>query len=289
MTPVTPLEIVKRTPKTNCGECGFATCLAFAAAVATQGADAGRCPYLDRQGLDLGPAAAGPAADRDWALVEHLQRKVAGLDFAALAPRLGLVHLGGQRLQGRYLGQEAVIGAREVRIDGTPPEDPRDCILLYNYLAFGGGPAPSGRWIGMESMPNSISKVKTLATYCEEPLARLFSALDRQAAERGIAALDGRAVPGDGTDLACVVPVLPCLPVKLLFWRAEHEQGATVFDARVKILFDDTATAFLDIESLVFCAERLAERLAERSAERLAGQAAGPRAIQGREHPATRS
>ena len=263
MAAITPLEIVKRTPKTNCGECGFATCLAFGAAVATQGVDVGRCPYLDRQGLTLDTPAQGAAADRDWALVERLQRKVADLDFAALAPKLGLALLGDQALQGRYLGQDAIIGVKEVRLNGRAPEDPRDCILLYNYLAFGGGAPPSGAWIGMESMPNSISKVKTLATYCEKPLARLFDIHDQPRIERVIALLDGRPAAGEGADLACVLPVLPRLPVKLVFWRAEREQGATVFDARVKILFDDTATDFLDIESLVFCAERLAERVAE--------------------------
>ena len=84
MAAITPLEIVKRTPKTNCGECGFATCLAFGAAVATQGVDVGRCPYLDRQGLTLDTPAQGAAADRDWALVERLQRKVADLDETRL-------------------------------------------------------------------------------------------------------------------------------------------------------------------------------------------------------------
>ena len=32
-----PLEIVQRTPKTNCGECGYPACLAFAANVAAAG------------------------------------------------------------------------------------------------------------------------------------------------------------------------------------------------------------------------------------------------------------
>ena len=44
--------------------------------------------------------------------------------------------------------------------------DPRDQILLYNYVASGGGQAPQGMWVGMESLPNSIAKVRTLAAYC---------------------------------------------------------------------------------------------------------------------------
>ena len=47
-----PLEILHRTPKTNCGECGYPTCLAFAAAVTRAGADINVCPYIDLQGLE---------------------------------------------------------------------------------------------------------------------------------------------------------------------------------------------------------------------------------------------
>lgn len=40
-------EIMKMLPKTNCKECGYATCFAFAMKLATGGAKLGDCPYLD--------------------------------------------------------------------------------------------------------------------------------------------------------------------------------------------------------------------------------------------------
>jgi acetyl-CoA decarbonylase/synthase complex subunit gamma len=39
-------EIMKRLPKTNCKECGYATCFAFAMKLATGGAKLKDCPYL---------------------------------------------------------------------------------------------------------------------------------------------------------------------------------------------------------------------------------------------------
>lgn len=39
-------EIMKRLPKTNCKECGYATCFAFAMKLATGGAKLEDCPYL---------------------------------------------------------------------------------------------------------------------------------------------------------------------------------------------------------------------------------------------------
>jgi acetyl-CoA decarbonylase/synthase complex subunit gamma len=40
-------EIMKMLPKTNCKECGYATCFAFAMKLATGGAELEDCPYLD--------------------------------------------------------------------------------------------------------------------------------------------------------------------------------------------------------------------------------------------------
>ena len=47
----TPLEIYALLPKTNCGECGIATCLAFAAAVLKEEKHPADCPRLDQAAL----------------------------------------------------------------------------------------------------------------------------------------------------------------------------------------------------------------------------------------------
>ncbi len=47
-----PLEIYKLLPKTNCKECGFLSCLAFASALTTADAEPEQCPYLDKVAQD---------------------------------------------------------------------------------------------------------------------------------------------------------------------------------------------------------------------------------------------
>ena len=42
----TGLEIYKLLPKTNCKECGFPTCLAFAMKLAQKGTELDNCPYV---------------------------------------------------------------------------------------------------------------------------------------------------------------------------------------------------------------------------------------------------
>ena len=54
-------EIMKKLPKTNCKECGYATCFAFAMKLATGGAKLEDCPYLDPQvRVELEAAMAPP-------------------------------------------------------------------------------------------------------------------------------------------------------------------------------------------------------------------------------------
>ena len=204
---------------------------------------------------------AGLLDEKDMALVAHLKSKISEVDFSVMAPKTGCTWSGHEEniLSFRYLGQDVTLSAAGILFGGKEVEEPRDQILLYNYIFFGGGTASAGTWVGMESLPNSISKVRTLRVYCEERIAHYFCGkmtLLRASAGK----ID--AVSGDHQESGCSaafqVPVLPHLPMLLLFWDEDREDG---FPPRVKILYDQNVLSVLDIESLVFASERLAERL----------------------------
>jgi len=268
-----PLDILQRTPKTNCGECGHATCLAFAAAVTRAGMDITLCPYIDLSGLekgagstkrDLDQLADEVSEEHDLTLVKHLQEKVRRLDFSSIASALGAKwHISDpDALYLRYLGLDVKLGKKEILLDNDTVADPRDQILLYNYVFSMGGRKPDNTWIGMESLPNSISKVKTLETYCEKRIAENLSAKPAELLAEIAEQLDGYNGPAEfraSVTSSLVVPVLPMVPQFLLFWEGEPEEG---FEPKAKILFDQHVLDFLDLESLVFSAERFAERLA---------------------------
>lgn len=266
-----PLEFIRYTPRTNCGDCGHPTCLAFAVAVTKGGEDPACCPHLDPAGLG---AAAGQLQggglgrvergqdERDMALVAHLKEKICEVEFAGIASRLGAEWSAAcpDVLRFKYLGRLIELSHDGITMEGGMLVDPRDQILLYNYIASGGSTPPTGNWIGMESLPNSMSKVRTLAAYCEQPLARRFAGRPQQLA-RACEKAGGRPAEGDvGATLVYIVPALPRLPLYILFWDQEPEEG---FESRVKVLFDHRVLDYLDIESLVFTAERTAEYLME--------------------------
>jgi hypothetical protein len=114
----------------------------------------------------------------------------------------------------------------------------------------------------MESMPNSISKVKTLRTYCEKPIAEFLAGKEAGHIYEICERVDGVQNLDSSASISVIIPVLPMVPQQILFWEEEPEDG---FAAKAKILFDRYVLDYLDIESLVFSAERLAEKLGELS------------------------
>ncbi len=269
-----PLEFIKFTPRTNCGECGYAACLAFAAAVTKGGENPRKCPYVDpsqfgdefssgKHGKDGLEGVGKLLDDKDVELVAYLKRKTSQIDFATAAEAIGCTWSGPEKdcLLLQYFGRDVEISHDGILIDGKDVEDPRDQILLYNYVHFAGGDKPTQEWIGMESLPNSISKIRTLRVYCEERIAEFFAGktdlLKKIAPQLGAEALKN---PEQSCSAAFFIPALPRLPLFVLFWDEEKEDG---FPAKVKVLFDQKVLDFLDIESLVFVCERMAERWVE--------------------------
>jgi acetyl-CoA decarbonylase/synthase complex subunit gamma len=57
---LTGIEIFKMLPKTNCKECGFPTCLAFAMSLASGKAELDKCPYVSDEAKEKLAAASAP-------------------------------------------------------------------------------------------------------------------------------------------------------------------------------------------------------------------------------------
>ena len=80
------------------------------------------------------------------------------------------------------------------------------------------------------------------------------------ALEAKVAELQGEpaAVGGEDADLRAVFWPLPRVPLLLMFWDAESEEG---FAAQASILFDASVPAYLDLEAMLFLVEHLMEQL----------------------------
>ncbi len=266
---VSALQLFKLLPRTNCGECGFPTCLAFATQVVVEGADLASCPYLSEEVLQLAETirsqqenGVGRRRDQLAIALKFLQEKVAPVDFAAVARGLGADYreeAGRPLLSFRYFGRPVQVFKDDIRYGQGFQPNPWDAILLYNYVSSGGQRPPCGRWVKFPELPNSVSKTKTLLRLqrqLAEAVGGKTEAFVRRAREMG-----GQPfMASQDATFQFVFHPLPQIPLLLIFRAAEPEEH---FPAEAHFLFDAQVMDYLDLESLLFLVERLIDQLLE--------------------------
>ncbi len=269
MKPVSAIELYKATPKTNCRQCGFPTCLAYATRVIVEKKALSSCPYLsDETRETLGrriheQQSVGVYVKRDQYKItaDHIRERLESTDFRKIADGLGAEYLerdGEPHLRFPYLNRDCLLSKKRILIEGNPAEDHWDNILLYNYVHFSGSEPICGEWIPIDNIPGHIPKKPELEHGCEQKVAAHFEGMAARL-ERAARTLGAERVEnGSNADVALSLLPLPKIPFFLIFWDAVPEEG---FEARSKVLFDRSVVDYLDIESLVFLAGKFAEAL----------------------------
>jgi hypothetical protein len=253
-------------PKTNCRDCGFPTCLAFAGMVVSEGIPLKSCPHVAPEKLAAAQAelneqkAQGKWTRRDPAAdaLEWARQRAASMQIADLPGRIGgrLVKTDGREsLELPYFQDMLIIRSDAISKQSAEPLNRWEQVFIYNHLAQGGQKKPTGRWKGLVELPNTVSKIKSMQAHVEKPLVECFRG-NSDGLRRAGEAVGGQTPPLDdsGADVALQFQPLPRVPVLLLFWDEAREEG---YDAEVKLLFDETVTEHLDIESIIFLSERI--------------------------------
>jgi hypothetical protein len=260
----------KLLPKTNCKACGYSTCLAFASMVVSEKIPLRSCPHLSpkligvyQKELEI-QYAAGKWTKKDMSqdALQWARHRSASMKIEDLPARIGgRLHVTGDStaLELPYFNDIIFIQESGIfRKDGQSLNR-WEQVFIYNHMAQGGETLPGRNWKAFEQLPNTISKVSSMRSHVEAPLIRRFAGSPGQleAAGKALGATDaGKEAPG--SDVALLFQPLPRIPVLLIFW--DHDP-ADHFDARIKLLFDETITVHLDIESILFLSERLRQLL----------------------------
>lgn len=257
-------------PKTNCRKCGYQTCLAFASMVVSEKLPLEKCPFISAETLVACNAglqaqyADGKWTKRDLAqdALEWAKQKSASMNIRDLPGRIGgrLVDRDARQvLELPYFNQSIFISSEAItHRDGTPLTR-WEQVFIFNHMAQGGSSRPIGKWKGLVEFPNTISKIKSMKSHVEEPLKEAFKKKAQQLRDAA-ARLGGQDMTQEmgSADVALYFQVLPRVPVMVMFWGAEGEDG---FEAEARLLFDETVTDHLDIESIMFLSERLQQLL----------------------------
>jgi hypothetical protein len=257
-------------PRTNCGDCGYPTCLAFASMVVSQALPLAGCPHLAADTLARcqpeldAQHAAGKWIRRDLAAdaLSWAKQRAASMDLKNLPDRIGgeIVDLNGEQvLVLPYFDGKIHIRSDSIRHAEGKELDRWEQVFIFNHMAQGGSKTPTGQWKAFQEIPNTVSKIKSMHAHVEAPLREHFAGNRKELAAAALR-IGGRDVTADtpSADGAFVFQPLPRIPVMLLFWDCDNNSE---FGAEIKLTFDETITEHLDIESILFLSEHLAKLL----------------------------
>ncbi len=269
--PITVMELYRDVlPKTNCGDCGHPTCLAFATLVIVEKFPLANCPHIDEGlltryrdrlveqqsgGASVKKDVAGDA--REWA-----KERGSSMRFEDLPARIGgkLVESDGMpALELPYLNDFILITRDTIRKKTGGELGHYQQVFIYNHIAMGGSALPAGKWVSLKEVPHSGPKLRSMKAHVEDHLVRRFQGKPGELAVEA-AAIGGEPMIGfdHSADAAFLFRVMPRIPVMLLFWDGDPADG---FDAEVRFLFDETINRHLDIESIMFLCELIRELL----------------------------
>jgi hypothetical protein len=259
-------------PKTNCRDCGFPTCLAFAGMVVSEKHPIENCPHLPGDVVEKCKSelaeqySSGKWLKRDMAddALKWARERSASMKIEDLPDRIGgrLIKKGeSYALKLPYFTDFIIISKDSITKKDGSDLTRWEQVFIYNHMAQGGSKLPTGKWKGLIEFPNTVSKIKSMKEHVEKPLIKRFKAKSNElltAAER----LGGDDMTDEirSADLALLFRPLPRIPVMLMFWDEDLDDD---FDAEVKLLFDESILDHLDIESIMFLSERLRQLLCE--------------------------
>jgi len=246
------IELYKNLPKKNCGACRQKACMPFALSVIKGDAELVECPLLSAREINQLKEGITPT---DWRedLIRSLREKIVTIDLRDVPQDLG-GRMHDSALIMPCLGREFEI-APDGEISTRGHITAWTKILLLHYISTHGKADLSGTWVSYSELRSGMVKASSFLRECEDPLKELFDAaiVKISAALEKLGAERSAEFP---TPHAWKLFLLPKMPVIILYWPAEDE-----FPAKVKILFDQTADRFLDVESIMFLLEGLVKNI----------------------------
>jgi acetyl-CoA decarbonylase/synthase complex subunit gamma len=189
----TGLEIYKLLPKTNCKECGFPTCLAFAMKLAQKGTELDNCPYVSDEARAALDAASAPpiklvvvgSGERAFEIGNEVvlfrhEKTFYHQPGLVVRVRSDDPHLA--EVAGRVAGYEVERVGMKLRLDGLAVEDAGgDAAAYAAAVAAARAAAPGLPLVLMSSDPVALEAALVTGAAAERPLIHAATAADWEA------------------------------------------------------------------------------------------------------------
>ena len=246
MAAKSPLDIFKALPKTNCRDCGEASCLAFAAAVIKKHTQLSLCPHLDREtikGLEEHITTQMTMEEKQQERLDGLKRQLLDVDLESRAKALGARFNGGE-LTIQCLGKDFSVDSQG-RISSQCHTHPWFAIPFVSYILFGKGKEVTGKWVTFRNLKGGFDwdnffneqcprKLKMLADAHSELFGDLISLFGATTAKNYLE-----------SDISVVLHPFPKVPMMVCYWKSEGD-----LDSDLKVFFDSTADQNLGTDTV---------------------------------------
>ncbi len=253
--PRNAMEIFELLDKSNCRDCGYKTCLAFAGAVFRGQATLDQCPKLDSETVARFSEPADGGNDTEANRAEHLEelkREAAALDFREAAERVG-GRFHNDRLTVKVMGKDFTLNP-----DGTLSADihvnPWVAVPFLDHVLNGKGADPAGEWVSFRELSGGRERYPLFQKRCEEALKRVADVYT-DLFDDMVHIFNGKEVDQQfASDISMVLHPLPKVPLMVCYWSPEEGLGSSL-----NIFFDRTADENLDIGSIFSLGAGLAQ------------------------------
>ncbi|MBW1785267.1 MAG: DUF3786 domain-containing protein [Deltaproteobacteria bacterium] len=240
------IDILKLLDKSNCRECGEATCLAFAAAVIKGARQLHECTHLDASVVDrfAGKIRKRRSVEQDMLdAMEVLKGKIAGIDLSAAAIRVG-GRFSNEKLAVKIMGKDFVVDAKG-NLSSDIHVNPWVAIPLLNYVLSAKGTAESENWVPFRELPGGREMAGLFAQRCEKPLKKVADTYTGLF-EDMLSVFNGKQVERHyESDISLVLRPLPKVPILICYWRPEDG-----LESDLNLFFDAAVHDNLSIESI---------------------------------------
>lgn len=243
--PLTPLEVYKLLPQTNCKRCGLPSCLAFSAGVVGGQKKMTDCPELsDEARIILSKNLQKHSAQepRQAEFIDRLLVKITKLNLATVAGKRGASYANGS-ITITSLG-------KDFHIDSSG-QMRSDCHIIpwvqapiLSYLCHDTHQQITGRWISFREITGGIDWRGLFRSRCETPLKQLADSNPELLGDL-IDLFLGKEVTGFEADIALVLHPLPHIPICICYQAPDND-----LESALNIFFDECCATNLHIKSL---------------------------------------
>ena len=241
-----PMEILKVLDKSNCGDCGMPTCLAFAATVARGTKSILDCPHLDEDIInrfDKKIPKRETMEDDMTKAEKELQLKLRTIDLTESAIRSGGAFSKG-KLTIKVCGKNFSVDSNgnfysEIHIHTWLT------IPVLNYIIYGAGVTLSGNWVPMRELKKGKDWAPLFGQTCEKPMKKVADKYPNLF-EDMLHIFNGKEVEKQyQSDISLVLYPLPKFPILICYWKPGDG-----LDSDLHIFFDADSEKNLNIESI---------------------------------------